>query len=234
MTGNSAVIGKGLLFILVGPGGVGKNTLMEAVLPRFEYLTQLATVTTRAVRPNEVPGKHHVFVTLDEFKRLIEANELVEYEQVHPGKYYGVPRSPLEQAIITGHDLIADIEVSGAARVRAAYPHNTIVIFIKPPSLEVLAERMRARGEKEAGIVERMERAAREMTFANQCNHVIINDEGEFERAIEQLFNIITLERQRRVSNALNDITVDEDEPHNESDNIEHPAEPEFTLSEIS
>lgn len=234
MTGNSVVIGTGLLFILVGPGGVGKNTLMEAVLPRFDYLTQLATVTTRAVRPNEVQGKHHVFVTLDEFKRLIEANELVEYEQVHPGKYYGVPRSPLEQAILTGHDLIADIEVSGAAKVRAAYPHNTIVIFIKPPSLEVLAERMRARGEKEAGIVERMERAAREMTFANQCNHVIINDEGEFERAIEQLFNIITEERRRRESNTTEGMTIEGGEHDGEPDNLERSSEPEFTLSEIS
>lgn len=213
MTGNSAGLGNGLLFILVGPGGVGKNTLMEAVLPRFDHFSQLATVTTRPIRPNEVPGKHHIFVTSDEFERMIEAHELVEYEQVHPGKYYGVPRSPLERAIVAGHDLIADIEISGAANVRAAYPRNTIVIFIKPPSLEVLAERMRARGEKESGIAERMARAARELPFADQAHYVIINDEGESEVAIQQLYNVIAAERRRR--------------------DAESQAEPEFTLSEI-
>jgi guanylate kinase len=127
---------------------------------------------------------------------------------------------------VTDHDLIADIEVSGAAKVRAAYPHNTIIIFIKPPSLEVLAERMRARGEQESGIADRMQRATREMTFANQCNYVIVNDEGEKEKAaaIEHLYNAIVTERRRRELAIAHEM--------NESDedvNAEHLPEPQYT-----
>lgn len=195
---DNAKTGKGLLFILVGPGGVGKNTLMQAVLPRFDHLSQLATATTRMMRPNEISDVHHIFVSQAEFERMIADNELVEYEQVHPGKYYGVPRKPLETAITNGTDLIADIEISGAAHVRRAYPENTVLIFIKPPSLEILAERMQARGENPTGIAERMERAAREMPFAEQCDYVIENDEGKFEAAAEELYQVILKERSKR------------------------------------
>lgn len=203
MAGEVARAGRGLLFILIGPGGVGKNTLMQAVMPRFDGLTQLATATTRAIRPNETPGVHHLFISRDEFEGMIAQDALVEYEEVHPGKYYGVPRAPLERAIAEGHDLIADVEISGAEKVRAEYPDHTVLIFIRPPSLEVLAERMRARGESEAGVHERMERAAREMAFIDRSDYVIENDEGAFEAAAEALYQAILTERNKRDQMAL-------------------------------
>jgi guanylate kinase len=202
MASTTHEMGSGLLFILVGPGGVGKNTLMEAVLPRFDRLGQLATITTRAIRPNEQPGVQHVFVTPKAFEQMIADGELVEYEEVHPGKYYGVPRRPLEAAFAAGDDLIADIEVSGAAKVRATYPENTVLIFIKPPSLSVLEERMRARGETPEGIAQRMERAAREMAYADQCDYVIVNDDGRSEEATHQLHAAIAAERACRTAQA--------------------------------
>lgn len=187
---------SGLLFILVGPGGVGKNALMQTVLPRFEHLHQLPTATTRAPREGEQHGRERLFVSAEEFKRMMANDELVEHEEVHPGKFYGVPRFNVEAALREGEDLIADIEFAGAEKVHAAYPDNTVLIFIAPPSMDVLSQRMRNRGESEAGIAERIARAEREMDFQNKSEHVIVND--QFERASTELYEVITKEREER------------------------------------
>jgi guanylate kinase len=187
---------SGLLFILVGPGGVGKNALMQTVLPRFEHLRQLPTATTRAPREGEQHGRERLFVSLEEFKRMMANGELVEHEEVHPGKFYGVPRCTVEDALREGEDLIADIEVAGAAKVHTAYPDNTVLIFIAPPSLDVLSQRMRNRGESEAGIAERIARAEHEMDFLSKSEHIIIND--QFERASAELYDVICRERAER------------------------------------
>lgn len=187
---------SGLLFILVGPGGVGKNALMQTVLPRFEQLRQLPTATTRAPRDNEQHGRERLFVSLDEFKQMIADGELVEHEEVHPGKFYGVPRCNVEQALQDGEDLIADIEFAGAEKVHEAYPDNTVLIFIAPPSVQVLNERMRHRGETETGIAERIARVDREMEFQTKSEHIIVND--QFERASDELYEVICKERAER------------------------------------
>jgi guanylate kinase len=187
---------SGLLFILVGPGGVGKNALMQNVLPRFQHLRQLPTATTRAPREGEQHGRERLFVSLDEFKRMIANGELLEHEEVHPGKFYGVPRCKVEEALREGEDLIADIEIAGAEKVHTAYPDNTVLIFIAPPSMDVLSERMRNRGESEQGIAERIARAEREMDFIKQSEHLIVND--EFERASQELYDVICKERAER------------------------------------
>lgn len=169
--------GSGLLFILVGPGGVGKNAMMQGVLGTLPNLRQLPTATTRAPRPGETHGKERFFVTMDQFTQMIAEDQLIEHEEVHPGKFYGVPRQPVEAAIAAGEDLVADVEMSGAQKVYTAYPENTVLIFVAPPSRETLEARMRARGEAEAGIQERMDRYEREMAFQPQTHHLIINDE---------------------------------------------------------
>lgn len=168
--------GRGRIFALVGPGGAGKNTLMKMVLPRIDKLTQLATATTRTIRPGEQEGREHLFVDLDTFNRWIAENKLVEWQEVHPGKFYGVPRAPLEAAFSEGRDLIADIEIDGAKRIFEAYPDNTVLIFIAAPSLAVLEQRMRDRGESDEGVSIRMARAEREMAFAMNCQVYIVND----------------------------------------------------------
>lgn len=187
---------RGLLFVLVGPGGVGKNTLMQQVLPEFSHLRQLPTATTRAARPGEQEGREHLFVSVDEFKRMIASKELIEHEEVHPGKFYGVPRRFVEKAFIAGEDLIADIEIAGAEKVYAAYPNNTVLIFVAPPSLNDLGERMAKRGETQTGIAERLARAEREMRFKERCEHVIVND--HLDKAAAKLAAIIRAERQER------------------------------------
>ncbi|MCU0465460.1 MAG: guanylate kinase [Anaerolineae bacterium] len=194
--------GSGAIFLLVGPGGVGKNTLMQRVMPRFADLHQVPTATTRAMRPGEMEGREHYFIDEPTFIAWRDGGKLVEWEEVHPGKWYGVVRDPLEAAFRAGTFLIADVEMAGAQKVKAAFPDHTVLIFIAPPAegdkdaLQVLEERMRARGEKEEGIAKRMARAPREMEFSKQCQYIIVNDDPD--RATEELTQVIAQERAAR------------------------------------
>jgi guanylate kinase len=180
--------GPGQIFVLVGPGGAGKNTLMKRVLPLIPNLSQLATATTRPMRPGELEGREHLFVSLDTFMRWKQDGKLLEHQEVHPGKWYGVPRQPLEDAFRAGRDLIADIEIAGAQAIAAAYPLNTVLVFIAAP-LDVLEQRMRDRGESEQGVRERMNRAKAEMDFAPQCHEFIMNEDQD--TAAQQLHDVI-------------------------------------------
>ncbi len=187
---------SGILFILVGPGGVGKNTIMNAVLDHTDNLTQLATYTTRAVRPGETEGKQHHFVTPDDFRALIAQNAFIEYEEVHPDRFYGTPRSAVESALKQSHDLIADVDVKGAFRIKDAYPMQTVVVFIEPVALDVLEARMKARGESAEEIAKRMQRAGLELSYRDRADYRIVND--DLETAITQLTAIIRDERLKR------------------------------------
>lgn len=187
---------QGLLFIIIGPPGSGKNTLMNYVLARTDNLSQLATATTRPPRDYEQHGREHLFVDTDEFTRMINAGELLEWQQIHrTQRLYGIPRRVVEDAIQHGHDLIADIEVLGATYIRSLYPDNSVLVFIMPPSLDELAERMRRRGDSEAEIAERLKRVPTEMAFAQLCDYTIVND--QVETASAALLEIVQGERAR-------------------------------------
>jgi guanylate kinase len=200
---------QGILFILVGPSGAGKNSLMKPVQNTFDDLPQLPTVTTRDIRPGEQEGREHFFVTHAEFQDRIRTGALIEYQNVHMDDYYGTPRHPVEQAFEANSDLIADIDCLGALRIREAYPDNTVLIFVTPSNLDILAERIRQRGNITPAEVEnRLERARFEMTYAPRCDYVIIND--LLEPAIEHLRRIIVSERQlRRGDNRVSACPVD-------------------------
>jgi guanylate kinase len=191
---------QGLLFVLIGPPGAGKNALMNDALARATNgnLRQLATATTRPMRPTEQQGREHLFLDIPTFQTMIEQGELLEWQQVH-GNLYGIPRQTLESAFAAGQDLTADIDVLGATYIRSLYPDNVILIFVKPPSLAELETRMRTRGESETDIATRMRRVAMEMTYEPVCDHVIVND--DLQHAAEQLDHIILTERQRQTDN---------------------------------
>lgn len=194
--------GNGLLFILVGPSGAGKNTLMRAAKQRFADLRQLATATTRAMRPGEQQNREHLFVSLAEFQRMVASGELVEHQNVHLDDWYGTPRRSLESAFAEDRDLIADIECLGAEQIYAEYADNTVLIFVSPSSVEVLAERIRMRGNvSDEELAGRLARARFEMTFARHCHYLIIND--VVEPAAEHLCQIIASERARRRAEPL-------------------------------
>ncbi|MDX1993468.1 MAG: hypothetical protein SF029_13850 [bacterium] len=185
----------GLLFALVGPGGVGKNTLMNRVLGRIENLSQLPTATTRPMRPNEQQGREHLFVTGEEFQHLIDTKSLLEYQEVRPGQFYGMPRSAIEAAIQARVDLIADIEVYGATILRNAYPENAVLIFVAPTAMQRLIDHMRERNENQDMIRDRMKRAEMEMTYAPTCDYFIVND--QLDQATEELYDIVSAEQNR-------------------------------------
>jgi guanylate kinase len=186
---------QGLLFLLIGPPGAGKNALMNDALARTENLRQLATATTRAMRPTEAQGREHLFTNTDEFQKMIEDGSLFEWQQVH-GNLYGIPRKTVEDAFAAGEDLTADIDVLGATHIRSVYPDNVILIFIAPPTIAELENRMRVRGETEDSIRTRMKRVEMEMTYAQLCDYQIVND--DLQRAANELNEMIRTERQRK------------------------------------
>lgn len=185
----------GLLFTLVGPAGAGKNRLMQDALTRIDNLRQLPTATTRAIRPNEQEGREHFYVTRERFLEMLDENLLLEHQLVH-GNYYGIVRPPLEAALDQGQHLIADIDIFGAMRAAEAYPQNVVSVFIQPPAICTLVERMRERREKEAEIAKRLARVPLEMDYAPHCNYLILND--EIDRAADKLIAILQGEISRQ------------------------------------
>jgi guanylate kinase len=189
--------GEGILFVLVGPSGAGKNTLMKCVQEQLGDLPQLATATTRARREGEQEGREHRFVSRAQFQELIDTDALIEHQAVHGGDLYGAPRETVDDALSAGRDLVADIEFLGATKIHEAYPQNTVLIFVTPSNLDILARRIKQRGAiTPEALADRLERAKFEMTFASKCDYLILND--VVEPAAEHLRQIIVSERVRR------------------------------------
>jgi guanylate kinase len=188
---------RGVMFVLVGPAGVGKNTIMGGVKVRLPQLEQLPTVTTRLPRPTEKEGREHVFVSGDTFQQMVTDEALIEYQEVYPGKFYGTPRSGMQAALDHGKTMIADIDVVGAGKLKAAFPDRVVLIFITPPDRDDLEERLRARGNmSEEEIATRLKRASLELSFAGQSDYRVVND--VLERSVEDVCRIIHDELIRR------------------------------------
>lgn len=167
---------KGLLIILSGPSGVGKGTVCKALLQQATDLIYSVSVTTRKPRAHEVNGVNYFFKTRKEFRQMIEKDRLLEYAE-YVGNYYGTPRDFVEQKLAEGHDVILELEVQGAMKVKEKFP-NGIFIFLLPPSLDELKDRIRGRGtEKEKVIDHRMNVAVKEIALMANYDYAVINDE---------------------------------------------------------
>ncbi|MCV9879803.1 guanylate kinase [Brenneria izbisi] len=187
---------QGTLYIVSAPSGAGKSSLIQALLKTQPlYDTQVSiSHTTRAQRPGENHGEHYFFVSADEFRRMIQANEFLEYAEVF-GNYYGTSRLAIEQILATGVDVFLDIDWQGAEQIRAQMPQARSV-FILPPSKEELARRLRGRGQdSEDVIARRMAQAVAEMTHYGEYDYLIVND--DFDLALLDLKTIIRAERLR-------------------------------------
>ncbi|MCI0439414.1 MAG: guanylate kinase [Chloroflexi bacterium] len=185
-----------LLIVLSGPSGVGK----DAVLSRMKELGRpyhfTVTSTTRPRRSNERDGVDYVFVSADEFRRMIARGELLEWAEVY-GNYYGVPKSHVVQALDSGHDVIIKADVQGAASIKKLAP-EALFIFLAPPSRKELERRLSHRmTESPEALRLRLETAEREMEAASQFDHVVVNHKGRLDAAVEEIERIIERERTR-------------------------------------
>lgn len=178
-----------MLFVLSAPSGSGKTTIARSVLRHFDDLSFSVSATTRSRRPKETDGKDYHFLSRDEFESRIEEGGLVEWEEIY-GNLYGTLKAETDRALSEGGQLLFDIDVKGALSLKRLYPDDAVLIFIRPPSLDVLRERLERRGtDDEAVIARRMERAAWELAQAPRFDHVVVND--DLSRSIPEVKRII-------------------------------------------
>lgn len=171
---SSAATPGGLLFIVSGPSGAGKTMLSGAALRAFPGLVMSVSCTTRAPRPGEADGREYHFVDGKVFERMIAGGELAEWAEVH-GNRYGTPKAPIDAALASGHDVLLDIDVQGAAQLRRSYP-GAVAVFVLPPDRATMEARLRGRGtDAEAVVRRRLENAVREIARAVEYDHVIVN-----------------------------------------------------------
>jgi guanylate kinase len=183
--------GKGHLFIVSAPSGAGKTTLCNAVLKAFPDLAYSISYTSRPPRKEEREGIDYYFISEDVFREKIKRNDWAEWAQVH-GNFYGTSAAFLEKTLNTGKDVLLDIDVQGAKKLRDQYPDATL-IFIMPPSFEILRKRLLKRGTESAdSVARRLEDAKREMAEASAYDAMITNDELDMAiAALKKLINEI-------------------------------------------
>lgn len=185
---------KGSLFIVSGPSGCGKGTILAEILKdeRFYYSI---SATTRAPRPGEADGVNYRFLTKEKFEELIAGDGMLEYAS-YCDNYYGTPRKPVEDMLNEGRHVILEIEVQGALNVMKKRP-DAVSVFILPPSMKELRRRLNKRGtETEEAIGKRLSQAEREIKMASQYDYVMIN--GELELAVNDLLSIIRAQELKK------------------------------------
>lgn len=168
------------IVILTAPSGAGKTSITHFLMKRFSQLSFSISCATRAKRANEVDGQDYYFISEDEFRDKIKEHAFAEWEMVYEGKYYGTLKVELERIWSLGRVPVLDIDVKGAIHVQDQYPINTISIFIEPPSIEALKERLTMRGtETEETLQARISKSAYELSFKEHFDKVILNDNLE-------------------------------------------------------
>jgi len=187
---------KPLLFILSGLSGAGKDTVLAGLRSSGSSLEFIVTVTTRPRRHNERDGVHYRFVSPDEFRKLVDRGELLEWAKVY-GNWYGVPRGPVKKALEAGKDVIIKVDVQGAVTIKKLVP-QAVFLFLAPPSLEELFRRLKARRTESAAELElRLKTAREELAKMPLFDYIVINRQGETARAVADIEAIITAEKCR-------------------------------------
>lgn len=182
------------MFIISGPSGSGKDTILAELFKLYPDIKFSISSITRPMRGGEKPGEKYNFILKDDFEKMIECDELLEYN-VFLDNYYGTPKAPVINAINNGDDIIVEVDVNGAAQIRKKMPECTS-IFILPPSLEVLNERLCGRGtESDEKIKKRLECAIGEIKRATEYDYVVVNDDINI--AIQKLLDIIKTDKYK-------------------------------------
>jgi len=171
---------KGKCIIVSAPSGAGKTTIVKHLLQSIPSLAFSVSATSRPSRSNEVDGKDYRFLSEENFRKRIQANEFLEWEEVYPGRFYGTLKSEENRLSGEGKHIIFDLDVVGGVNLKAHFGSAALALFIQPPSLEVLAGRLRNRStETEDTLAVRLSKASSELKFAGQFDKIIINDNLE-------------------------------------------------------
>lgn len=185
---------RGLLIVISGPSGAGKGTICKSFLERNNNVVLSVSATTRSPRNGEVEGINYYFMSKEEFKVKIEADDFLEYAEVYDN-YYGTPRSNVEEVLESGKDVILEIDIQGALKVKENTQEG-VFIFILPPSMEELKQRIINRGsETKESLMKRFKSAYKEINFVSKYNYAVVNDEVEL--AVQKLEAIIAAEKCR-------------------------------------
>lgn len=189
---------KGILVVVSGFSGAGKGTVMKRLLEKYDNYALSVSVTTRAPRPGEEDGREYFFRKKEEFEKLIEDDALIEYAR-YVDNYYGTPRSYVEEQLSGGKDVILEIEIQGAMKVKEKIP-EALLVFVTPPSVEVLKNRLVGRGtETEEVIASRLARAEEESHGIEGYDYLLVND--DLEECVDTLHGIIRSEHSRTARN---------------------------------
>ncbi|QEC52032.1 guanylate kinase [Anseongella ginsenosidimutans] len=169
---------QGKLIIFSAPSGAGKTTIVWHLLKKFPELAFSISATTRPPRAGEVNGKDYYFVSKEDFLHRVARHEFVEFEEVYSGSFYGTLMSELDRIWEEGKHVVFDIDVEGGLRLKRKYPDRALAIFVQPPSLERLRERLSGRGTDTAEkLEERIQKASRELAYAPRFDTVLVNDQ---------------------------------------------------------
>lgn len=185
---------RGKLIVVSGFSGAGKGTLMNALMERYDNYALSVSATTRAPRPGEVEGVSYFYKTDEEFRQMIERDELIEYAG-YVGHYYGTPRAFVEANLEAGKDVFLEIEIQGAMKIKQKYP-DAVLMFVTPPSAEVLRERLTKRGTESAEVIEaRLKRATEEAEGVEAYDYIVVND--NLQDCVETVDRIVKSEHNK-------------------------------------
>ena len=185
---------KGILVVVSGFSGAGKGTVMKRLMEKYDNYALSVSVTTRSPRPGEQDGKEYFFRTREEFEELIQKDALIEYAQ-YVKNYYGTPRAYVEEQLNAGKDVILEIEIQGARKIKTKNP-EALLIFIAPPTMAELKSRLVGRGTETPQVIEsRLHRAAEESQGGEEYDYLLLNDDLEI--CVDELHRIIQSEHSR-------------------------------------
>lgn len=187
---------RGLMIVLSSPSGAGKTTMTRRLLAQDPAIAMSVSTTTRAPRPGEREGEDYYFISKQKFTELEEAGEFLEHAKVFDN-YYGTPRTPVEDALGQGHDIVFDIDWQGAQQLTEAAAGDLVKIFILPPNMLELEQRLRRRAQDSDDVIaKRMSKSENEISHWAEYDYVIVNE--NIDRAMGELLSIVTAERLRR------------------------------------
>lgn len=184
---------KGILIVISGFSGAGKGTLVKALVDRYDEYALSVSMTTRSPRPGEREGVEYFFTDAEHFEEAIRKNGLIEYAS-YCGNYYGTPKAYVEEQLEAGKNVILEIEIQGALKVKEKFPQS-LLIFLTPPSVGELRRRLQGRGTEEAGVIaRRLARAAEESEGVEAYDYIVVND--KLEECVEEVHRLVDASRR--------------------------------------